>query len=119
MQRIEHNYYKNGGGVYHMDVMDIYFHIEQKLVKSIELINEVETEIETLTDFEVIDAVNKISILLNPTEPANIEENMEWESHKLIIEALGEDATKISKYAQHLTTSTDFNIDNILNAINS
>lgn len=99
MKILEYNYYKNGGGTYHMDVMVIDYHLEDKV--------------------EVIDKINQISILLNPTEPLNIEENVEWESHKLIIEALGEDASKIQKYAEHLATATTFDITEILNAINS
>mgnify|MGYP006316429765 FL=1 len=99
MTRVEHNYYRNGGGTYHMDVIVVTYHMEG--------------------DVEVVDNLNQIYILLNPTEPAIIEENMEWESHKLIIETWREDASKISKYANYLATSTDFNIDNILNAINS
>jgi len=99
MKKVEFNYYKNGGGTYHMDVMDIDFHVEDEV--------------------EVIDNIRQISILLNPNEPIIIKENVEWESHKLIIEVLGDDTEKISKYANYLVTSTEFNITEILNTINA
>lgn len=98
MKKVEYMY-NNIKSVYKMDVFDIDFHLEEKV--------------------EVIDNIRQISILLNPNKPDNIDENIEWESHKLIIEALGEDTEKISKYANYLVTSTEFNITEILKTINA
>ena len=91
MTKIESKYFQNGGDIYHVEAK----------VATYEIIDEVEQ----------ISDINQIQMMLDPNDADHIQ----------IITALDNDLDKVQKYAIYLANggANQFNLTNILNAINS